>query len=104
MIDAYADEPDEFEKRRELWSAKHLIDEDVWAFVDRINELDEDLKENRRMYIDERERSKCTIFAKGLRDRAVGFELKQRMDEGRILELDEAAKFVCNLLKSNSET
>ena len=58
LIDAYAEEADEFERRRELWSAQQGIHKDVWDFVDRINQLDEDLKQE-KVNIGEREKTKC---------------------------------------------
>jgi len=33
LLDAYAVELDEYDKRRELWSAKQEIGEDVWGVI-----------------------------------------------------------------------
>jgi len=103
LLDAYAVELDEYDKRRELWSARQEIGEDVWGFLDKINELEEEAEHDRGTNKQEREKVKCTIFAKGIRNRQLGVDLKQKIEEGKIKHLEDAGKLASIKLRSMRE-
>ena len=96
LLEVYGERLDEFEVKREFWSARQEPRESMWEFLDRINELDEDVQETYNRNVNERERSKCTVFIQGLRNRYLAADLKQRMDDGKLMKLEEAGRFVSN--------
>ena len=98
LLEVYGERLDEFEIKREFWIARQGSRESMWEFLDKIHELDDGVQETYDRSRDEREKSKCTIFIKGLGDRHLAAELKQRMDDGKLSNLEEAGRFVSNRL------
>ena len=93
LLQAYTENRDELDKKRALWCAEQDKDEDSWAFLDRINELEEDIEGNVN-HSKEREIMKCMIFEKGLRNRKIASELKQKIADRHITTLEKAGGFV----------
>ena len=94
LLETYVENKDDLDKR-ELWCAEQEPREDVWDFLDRINDMEEEVGSTGK-HSQEREAIKCMIFEKGLRNRRVGCDLKQKLEDGSIKTLEEAGKYVHN--------
>ena len=92
LLEAYVETKDELDKKRDLWCAEQKKDEDIWEYVDRINELEEEV-EGKGDNSKEREEVKCRIFEKGLRNRKVALEVKSKLDDGTLVTLEDAGSF-----------
>lgn len=102
LLEAYADNKDDLEKRKELWCAQQGIREGVWEYLDRIIDLEEEA-EGKAVCSKEREIMKCMIFEKGLRDRKIACDLKDKIENGVIDRLEDAGRFVQDRIKVMKE-
>ena len=93
LLEAYVQNKDELDRKKEFWCAEQKANEDIWEFVDRINDLDEEVNKG-EIACKEREIMKCMIFEKGLIDRRVAKELRENIDDGKIVKLEVAGKYV----------
>ena len=93
LLEAYVQNKDELDRKKEFWCAEQKTNEDIWEFVDRINDLDEEVNKD-RIVCKEREIMKCMILEKGLMNRRVANELREKIDGGKIVTLEAAGKYV----------